>query len=51
VFWKTVAKRQVVPLQAGHFAGFASNAGGGVDEFADLLLALRAFAGNRSGVA
>src|SRR6266403_70702 len=40
------AERQVVPLHARHFARFAANAGGGVDEFADFIFALRVLAGN-----
>jgi hypothetical protein len=41
-------ERHVVPFHAGHFAGFAADAGGGVDQLAHLVLALRAFAGYRS---
>src|SRR5579859_3713411 len=44
------AKRQVVPLHAGHFAGFAANAGGGVNEFANGVFALRIFAWNAAGM-
>src|SRR5438876_1735339 len=45
------AEWKVVPLHAGHFAGLAADAGGGIDEFADGVFALRVFAGNASGVA
>ena len=41
----------VVPLDAGHFAGLAADAGGGVDEFADGELALGVFTGDGAGVA
>ena len=44
------AEGEIVPLHAGDFAGFAADAGGGVDEFADGVLALRVFAGNAAGV-
>src|SRR6266404_3240534 len=40
------AERQVVPLHAGHFAGFATDAGRSVDEFANGVFALGALAGN-----
>ena len=42
---------QVVPLDAGDFAGFASDAGGGVDQLADLEVALHGEAGRGIGVA
>src|ERR1022692_2336556 len=41
-------ERHVVPFHASYFAGFATDAGGGVDQLAHLVLALRAFAGYRS---
>src|SRR5664280_3024089 len=41
-------ERHVVPFDTGHFARFAADAGGGVDELAHLVLALRALAGDRS---
>src|SRR6266851_1799814 len=44
------AEGQVVPLHARHFARFAADAGGGVDEFADCKLALGVFAGNGARV-
>ena len=40
----------LVPLNAGDFACFATNAGRNVDVFADRFLAPRALAGNRSGM-
>ncbi len=43
-----VLERHVVPFHACYFARFAPNTGGGVDQLADVRLALRAFAGNRS---
>ena len=45
------AERKIVPLHAGDFAGLAADAGGGVNEFADGVFALGAFAGDTSGVA
>ena len=45
------AEGEIVPLHAGNFAGLAANAGGGVDELADGVLALGVFAGDSSGVA
>src|SRR5437879_13176106 len=39
------AERQVVPLHAGHFAGFAADARRGVDEFANGVFALGALSG------
>ena len=44
------AERQVVPFHAGHFAGFAADAGGGVDEFADGVFTLGVFSGHASGM-
>jgi len=43
------AERKVVPLHAGDFAGFAADAGRGVNEFRDGVFALRVFT-ERSGV-
>ena len=43
-------ERHVVPLHARYFAGLAADAGGGVDQLADLVLALGSCAGDRSGV-
>lgn len=43
-------ERHVVPLHAGHFARFATNAGRRVDELADLFLALHTRARNRPGM-
>src|SRR5256884_6741345 len=40
------AERKVVPLHAGDFASLATDAGRGVDEFADGVFALGAFAGD-----
>src|ERR1019366_5544609 len=45
-----LAERQVVPLHAGDLAGLASDAGGGVDQLADPLLALRARARHGAGM-
>src|SRR5882757_1358291 len=44
------AKRQIVPLHAGHFARFAADASGCVNEFADGVFPLRILAGYASGV-
>ena len=44
-------ERITVPLEAGDFAGLAAYAGRGVDEFADLKVALDIFAGSNSSVA
>ena len=45
------AEGEIVPLHASDFAGFAADAGGGVDEFADDGFALGVFAGDAAGVA
>ncbi len=45
------SERHVVPLDAGYFAGFASDTGGRVDELADLEVALHAVSGRGSGMA
>src|SRR5262249_41414316 len=45
-----LGERQFVPLEAGHFARLTADAGGGIDQFADLLLPLRSRARNRPGV-
>src|SRR5712664_741792 len=45
------AERHVVPLDACYFAGFAADARGGVDQFADFEVALHALAGRGSGMA
>jgi hypothetical protein len=44
-------ERHVVPFDAGDLAGFAADAGGGVDELADLEIALHAQALRRTSVA
>ena len=44
------AKREPVPFQAGHLAGLASDAGGGVNQFANVEFPPDAGAGGRSGV-
>src|SRR6202163_4586410 len=44
-------ERHVVPLDACHLARFAADAGGGVDQFADLEVALHALAGRGPGMA
>jgi len=44
-------ERHVVPFHAGDFTGLAADAGGGVDQLAEFLLALRSFAGDGAGVA
>ncbi len=46
-----VGERVPVPLETGHFAGLAADAGGSVNQFADLIVALHAFAGSGSSVA
>src|SRR5262249_2282659 len=43
-------ERQVVPFQASDFAGFASDAGRGVDQLADGVLPLGVLAGDGSGM-
>ena len=43
-------KRIAVPFEAGDFAGFATDAGGDVDQFGDLIIARGVEAGNRPGV-
>src|SRR6266404_5111813 len=45
------AERHVVPLDTRHFAGFAADASGGIDQFADFEVALHALAGRGSGMA
>jgi hypothetical protein len=45
-----LAEGQVVPFHAGHLAGFAADAGGGVDEFRDGVFALSVFARHAAGV-
>jgi hypothetical protein len=40
----------VVPLDAGHFASLATDAGGGIDQFADGFFTLCVFPGNTSRV-
>src|SRR5208283_1698682 len=40
-----------VPFEARHFAGFAADAGGSVDQLANLIVAIHVFAGRGSGVA
>ncbi len=44
------AERVSIPFQAGHFAGFATNARGGVHQFADLKFAVEPSARNGAGV-
>src|SRR4029077_11746914 len=44
-------ERQVVPLHAGYFAGFAADAGGGIDQFAHFEVALHAVASRGSRMA
>src|SRR6266568_2860289 len=44
------AERKIVPFHAGDFAGLAADAGGGVNEFADGVFALRVFAGDAAGM-
>ena len=44
-------KGHIVPLDARNLASFAADAGGGVNQFANDVLALGAFARDRSGVA
>src|SRR6516165_4769741 len=39
-----------LPFHAGHLAGFAADAGGGVDEFRDGVFALSVFAKHAAGV-
>src|SRR5579862_5878349 len=48
-----LAERIAVPFEARHLAGFAANAGGDVDQFANTaaFLALRAASGNRARMA
>ena len=45
------AEGVAVPFQAGYFAGFAADAGGGVHQLADLEFAVEAGAGDGAGVA
>ena len=44
------AEAITVPFEASHFAGLAADAGGGIHQLADLLLALDARAGRGAGV-
>ena len=45
------AERHVVPLDASHFARFAADARGGIDELADFVVALHPEAGRSAGMA
>ncbi len=45
------AERHVVPFDACYFAGFAADAGGGVNQFADFEVALHTLAGRGTGMA
>ncbi len=45
-----LAEGEPVPFQASHFACFAADAGGRIDQLADLELAVQPRAGNGSGM-
>ena len=45
------AEGHVVPLDARHFARFTADAGGGINQFADFVIALHPEASGRSGMA
>src|SRR5258708_12810794 len=50
VIERRLAKRMIVPFDAGNFAGFATDAGRHVDVLAAFLCAFRALARHRSGM-